>query len=106
MFLAESSPNHPVHVRNIDGEHGFRSARMLVIVMVSFGMVKHKTVLLENFRNFLGVETLTFGMTVRSFVEIQQSVDFVGDDRFDKFLYLLFWNIFRKNFNIYRNLNI
>ena len=98
MFLAESSPNHPVHVRNSDGEHGFRSVRMLVVVMVSLGMVEHKTVLFENLHDFLGVETLTLGMTVRSFVEIQQSVDFVGDDGFDKFFIFVVLKHFSKKF--------
>ena len=101
MFLAESSPNHPVHVRNSDGEHGFWSVRMLIIVMDSFRMFKYKTVLLENLHDFLGVKSLSFGMTVCAFVKIKEFINVFGDDGFDKSFIFVVLKHFRKNFNIY-----
>ena len=74
MFLAESSPNHLVHVRNSDREHGFWSVRMLVIIMVSFGM------------------------TVCAFVKIKEFINFFGDDGFDKSFIFVVLKHFRKKF--------
>ena len=106
MFLAESSPNHPVHVRNSDGEHGFWSVRMLVIIMVSFGMVKYKTVLLENLHDFLGVKSLSFGMTVCAFVKIKEFINFFGDDGFDKSFVFVVLKHFRKKILIFIEIRI